>query len=254
MTVAHPANSQYDDDSAPNKNYNCGPTTITNVIIYQNGRDYGIEATRNLATSRNGTGTTLAERKLMLERRGVPATRHNVSFATLKTMLNGTRTYDVALLMSKIPLSIRKRPFAGSHSVEALSNGVVNGVSGIYVYNPDYRRDKDSARYFYPDRYFREAYEALGRWSVGPTYQRVVPTRKAYVRSHKTTAGVNLRTGPGTAYKSIKVVAAGFAFRSIQIETKGGKYVANGATRTDWLSLNYDGRLVWVARGFTKEV
>lgn len=253
--LAHPVNSQYDPDSAPNQPYNCGPATVTNVIRCQNGRDYGIEATRNLATSRDGNGTTLAERKVMFERRSVPAEVIHPSYADLKKLLDGSRTCEVALLMSKIPLTYRKTSFGGSHSVELLSNAVKNGVSGVYINDPNHHKSRgDSGRRFVPDTYMKAAYEAMGRWGTRPTKARVIPSRTSYVRKFRTTAGVNLRTGPGTGYKSVKVVAAGYAFTSRQLETKGGAYTAGGRTRTDWLSFSLNGQLVWVARGYTREV
>lgn len=255
-TFAHDPNSQYDPDSFPNGNVNCGPTTVTNSLKFQTGRDWPINETRRLATPVNGTGTNLAQRKIMFGKRGVPAEILHLSYADMKKRLDGTRTFDLPLLMSKIPLSVRRRPFAGSHSVEALCNAVVNGVSGVYVNNPDYHRARDFeySRTFIPDQYLKAAYEAMGSWICIPASARVVPTRLAYKRSCKTTAGVNLRSGPGTQYSVVKLVPVGLAFTSIQLERAGGAYVAAGKSRRDWLSFNYGGRLVWVARAFTREL
>lgn len=255
-TFAHDPNSQYDPDSAPNGSVNCGPTTVTNALKFQTGRDWPINDTRRLAKKTNGTGTNLAERKIMFGGRGVPAEILHLSYADMKRHLDGTRTFDLPILMSKIPLKIRRRPFAGTHSVEALCNAVVNGVSGVYVNNPDYHRERDFeySRTFIPDVYLKAAYEALGSWICSPSHPRVVATRVAYKRSLKTTASVNLRSGPGTKYSVVKLVPAGFRLTSIQLEKAGGAYGAAGKTRTDWLSLNYAGRLVWVARAFTKEL
>lgn len=254
-TFAHDPNSQYDPDSFPNGTVNCGPTTVTNSLRFHTGRDYPINETRRLAKTTNGTGTNLAERKKMFERRGVPAEILHLSYAAMKKHLDGTRTFDLPLLMSKIPLSVRRRPFGGTHSVEALSSAVVNGVPGVYVNNPDYHRDRDGeySRTFIPDVYLRPAYEALGSWICSPSKPRVVATRRAYKKKCRSTASVNLRSGPGTKYSVVRLVPSGYAFTSIQVETAGGSYVAGGKTRRDWLSLNYNGRLVWVARGFVKE-
>ena len=254
-TTQHPPNSQYDPDSDPNEAYNCGPTTVTNSVKFMVDKDYGIEATRNLATSRNGSGTTTSERKIMFDRRGVPADVLHLSPSEVKVKLNGKKTFDLALLMSKIPLSIRKRPFPGSHSVEAIAKGTKNGEPGIWVNNPDFHRDRgEPSRYFYPDRYWIPAYQALGGWCVVPRKDKVFTTRTSYVRKLKTTAGVNARSGPSTKHSIVKVLPAGYAFTSIQRETAGGTYVAGGQTRRDWVSFNLNGRLVWVAQGYTKGV
>lgn len=254
-TFAHVPNSQYDPDSAPNQNVNCGPTTVTNALKFHLGRDFPINETRRLATTANGTGTSASARKTMFDKRGVPAEVTHLSYVDMKRRLDGTRTFDIALLMSKIPLSIRKRPFGGTHSVEGLCAAVVGGVPGVYVNNPDFHVARgESSRRFIPDVYLRAAYEALGGWCVIPLKARAVSTRSAYKRRCKATSSVHLRSGPGTNFSSVRMVPSGFPFTSIQLERAGGSYVSAGHARRDWLSFNYNGRLVWVARGFTKEI
>lgn len=253
--VAHAANSQYDDDSAPNEAWNCGPTTVTNVIRYQKGVDYPINATRRLATSSYHTGTNLSERKVMFEKRGVAASIHHLAYSDMKRRLDGTRTIELPVLMSEIPLSVRGRPFPGSHSVEALCNAVVNGVSGVYINNPDFHEERhERSRYFIPDRYLKQAYDALGSFCTIPDHSRVMPSRVRYVRKCRTTATVRLRSGPSTKHSIVHTAPHGFSFTSLQLEKIGGTYLVDGRTHRDWLSLNYQGRVVWVARGYTKEI
>jgi hypothetical protein len=250
-----PGKSQYDPDSAPDEGYNCGPTTVVNVLQFHKDRVFPIEQTRALATSSHGRGTSTSERKTMLDRRGIASSVRHLSPDQVKALLNGRRSFDIALLMSKIPLAIRVRPFSGSHSVEAVAKGVSQGSPGIWVNNPDYHRDRDQrARYFYPDRYWIPAFLALGGWCVVPDKDKVITTRTAYRKSCTTTAGVNLRSGPGTQYTRLRTVASGTHFTSIQLETAGGAYSANGKTRRDWLSFSFNGRVVWVARAYVKEV
>lgn len=254
-TLQHPPNSQYDPDSAPDQNFNCGPTTVTNVSKFYRDRDFGIEETRRLATSSHSRGTTVSERKLMMSRRGVPCSVLHLTPTQVKAKLDGKRSMDLALLMSKIPLAIRKRPFTGSHSVEAIAKGVVNGLPGIWVNNPDFHRDRgEPSRYFYADRYWIPAYDALGRFCVVPDKDKVITTRRAYVRKLRTTSGLNARSGPGTSYSIVRVLPSGYVFTSRELETAGGSYTANGVRRRDWVSFSLNGRLVWVARGFTKEI
>lgn len=252
-TLAHIPNSQYDADSAPNQNVNCGPTTVTNSLKFHLRKDFAINATRRLATSSNGVGTTISQRKTMFDKRGVPADVHKLSYSAMKARLDGTRTFDIALLMSLIPITIRRRPFPGSHSVEALTAGVVSGVPGIYVNNPDFHADRDQkSRTFIPDRYLKPAFDALGGYAVIPRKARVMPTRYPYRRSMATTAIVNARSGPGTNFSRVRTLAKGYRFTSTYLETAGGWY--DNRTRRDWVALVVGGKTVWVARKYTREV
>lgn len=252
--------SQYASDSAPNQSYNCGPTTVVNAVAYHRDTVYGIEDTRNLATSRNYTGTSTSERKVMLDRRGVPSSVRHLSVAEVKGLLNGRRAFDMALLMGRIPFSIRVRPFAGAHSVEGIAKGYatcpVHRVKepGIWVNNPDFHPERgERARYFYPDHAWIPAYLALGGWCVVPNADKA--TRVAYRKRCRTAGSVNLRSGPSTRHTIVKTVGSGLVFTSIQLERAGGTYsVVARSTRRDWLSFNFNGRLVWVARGYVREV
>jgi len=255
-------NSQYDSDSAPNQNWNCGPTTVTNVLKFHKDRDFPIEATRNLATSQNGTGTTSGQRKIMMEKRGLASAVRYINATQVRQLLNGKRAFEISLLMSMIPLSIRKRPFAGSHSVMAESKGYRNGQRGIWVKNPDFHRSRgEPSRYFYPDKYWIPAFHALGKnwlgrtggWAVVPDKDKVISTRVAYKKSCTTKAGLNARSGPSTRHSIVKTLPAGYRFTSIQLEKAGGAYPYSGGTRRDWLSFSLNGRLVWVARAYIKE-
>lgn len=255
-----PVNSQYDPDSAPNQAYNCGPTTVTNILLFHQDRDYPINETRRLATTTNYRGTTAAERKVMLDRRGTPAEVVRLSAAEVKASLNGRRALDLALLMGKIPLAIRKFSFSGSHSVEAIAVGAarcpIHGTieQGIWINDPNFHRDRgESPRAFYPDHAWIPAYEALGGWVIRPTKDKVLPTRITYRKTCTTLTRLHARTGPGTNYLSLQVLPLGYRFSSLQLEQAGGSYSADGRTRRDWLSFNLGGREVWVARGYVRE-
>lgn len=249
-TLAHVPNSQYDADSAPNQNVNCGPTTVTNVAKYHVGRDFPINETRRLATTVNGTGTSISQIKTMLDKRGIPSDVTHLDYVGLKKRLDGTRTFDVAVLMAKIPLAIRRRAFAGTHSLEALCNAVVGGVSGVYVNNPDFRAPA-SGRTFIPDQYLKAAFDALGGWAVIPSKPRVVTSRTAYKKKMVAVGAVNARSGPAVTFARRTTVASGHQFTSARLETRGGLYAAG--TRRDWVSLIVGGRELWVARKYVKE-
>ena len=267
MTTTSPlqpgVNSQYDPDSAPNQPFNCGPTTVTNALRFHQDRDYPIEATRNLATSADGRGTTAAQRKVMFDRRGTSAEVIHLSHAQVKATLNGRRAMDIALLMGKIPLAIRKRPFSGSHSVEGLAVGSAKCPvhqtiePGIWVNNPDHHVSRgEPARYFYPDHAWIPAYDALGGWCVRPMKEKVIVTRVPYKKTCVVTASPSLRarSGPGTNFTVVKSLSKGFRFTSAQLEKAGGAYTVGSTTRRDWLSFVLNGKTVWVARGYVKEV
>jgi hypothetical protein len=246
-------NSQYDADSAPNQNYNCGPTTVTNVLQFMVDRDYPINDTRRLATTANYCGTNMSQRKTMFDKRGVPASVQHYSHAQVKARLNGHCAFDLALMMGEIPLVIRKRPFAGAHSVEAVAQGYAicpqHGVKepGIWVNNPDYNRGHQPYRYFYPDHAWQPAYDKLGGWCVVPDKDKVIPTRTAFVRKCKVNAACWARTGPGTQYTQIKVMPVGTLFTSTLKETNGGLYAGN---RKDWIGFTLNGRTVWCAAAY----
>lgn len=255
------ANSQYDRDSAPNEPYNCGPTTVTNVLLFHQDRDYPINETRRLATTANGRGTRSAERKVMFDKRGTPAEVVSLTPSEVRQTLNGLRTMDMALLMSKIARKVRVRPFRGAHSVAAIGVGrakcPMHGVveRGLWVDNPDFHASRgEVSRYFYPDHEWVPAFKALGSWCVRPKRDKVISTRVPFRHDCKLRIARAARSGPGMAYSRVKRLPEGFRFKSIELEKEGGTYQANGRVRTDWVSFNLNGRLVWVKRAYVKVI
>jgi hypothetical protein len=258
-----PTNSQYDPDSAPNQNVNCGPTTVTNCLRFMQDKDYRIEDTRNLATSRNGIGTNSSQRKVMFDKRGTAASVRYLTADAVRKLLTGTRAFELSLKMSEIPLSIRKRPFSGGHSVEAVAVGIKNGERGIWVHNPDYHRDRgEPSLYFYPDQHWIRAFYALGGnwlgqkggWAVVPDKPKVIPSRSIYRHTLLVTILCNFRSGPGRQFSIIKTLPIGTQLKTIEIETDGGSYVVKGVTRHDWVSAVINGKPGWIGRGQAKEI
>jgi hypothetical protein len=255
------ANSQYDRDSAPNQPYNCGPASVTNVLKFHRDLDFPINDTRRLATASNGRGTTSAERKVMMDRRGCPSEVIRLSPDQVRSSLNGLRTMEMALRMDLIPLSIRKRPFPGNHSVCVLAVGSAicpvhnKREPGIYVDNPDFHRDRnEESRYFYPDHAWVDAYLALGGWCVRPVADKVIPTRVVFRHSCALKEDRYARSGPGMNFTTVKRLDKGFRFSSLRLEKEGGKYIADGALRRDWVSFNLNGRLVWIKRAYVRVI
>lgn len=64
---------------------------------------------------------------------------------------------------------------------------------------------------------------------------------------------LNVRKSPSTAATKIASLAYGRDVATTRLEKYGGKYVANGVARTDWLEVKLSAtRRGWVARGFTR--
>jgi hypothetical protein len=249
---------QWDQDSIPNQPYNCGPSSAEKVANYfKNLTKYGIERTRNLATSRDKTGTTAAEQSTMLMKRGVDNDAQRISPAKVKQYLaSGRRPLMLAILMGAIPDDIKGHSFDGSHSVAALANGIVDGQPGIWVNEPNQKRGSKTYKKnrFYPDRYWMKGYELLGKWAIVPSKDKVIPSRRPYKKACTVMTDVlNIRTAPSAQAADIGNLSRGDKFTSNLIETAGGTYLVGGKLRRDWLGYVRNGKQVWVARAYCKE-
>jgi len=249
---------QWDEDSKPNQGYNCGPSSVEKVAnYYKDLRQYGIERTRDLATSRDKSGTNAAEQKDMLARRGVPCSVQRLSPTDIKAKLKSTRRPLVLWLhMAEIPDSIKGHPFDGNHAVTALANGVVNDEPGIWVNEPNQHRDGTKYRKnrFFPDKYWIPASAAIGKYVIVPDADKVIPTRRPLKKRWVVTAmALHIRTGPSAATRSVGTMSKGKTFTSNLIETQGGKYIVNGRVYDNWLGFIRDGKQRWVAKAYCKE-
>jgi hypothetical protein len=66
---------------------------------------------------------------------------------------------------------------------------------------------------------------------------------------------LNVRSGPSTARPKVAALAYGKTVVTTRLDKYGGKYVANGRTRTDWLEVKITAtKRGWIARGFTQLV
>lgn len=171
MTYAHidqvPRRSQWEQNSWPNQPYNCGPTSISFIADFYRDATFGIEETRNLATLRDGDGTSAEEQAIMLARRGVPCHVEQPTMATLKSHLN-TRPVVIGMLMSSIPAIVRGHTFLGVHAVVGRRNAVQSGVSGVIVMDPNFgyghTPDATNGFRFYPDADIARARLVNGIW------------------------------------------------------------------------------------------
>lgn len=250
---------QWDPDSYPNFGYNCGPSSIEKVANYfKNLATYGIEKTRDLATSADKRGTTIAEQSTMLMKRGIENDALHLTPAQVREKIaSQRRPVSIALKMSYIPDAIKGNSFDGNHSVTALALGVVNGEPGIWVNEPNQRRGSSTYKKnrFFPDRYWMKAYNALGSWAVVPEKDKYIPTRRPYVKNCTVIARpyLNIRTAPTSTATDVGNLNYGATFKSNLIETAGGYYTVGTTKRRDWLGYIRNGRQVWVARGHCKE-
>lgn len=253
-----PGTFQSRPDSAPNKNYNCGPSSVTHISRFFRDRDFGINATRMLAVAQNARGTLPSERAEMLIKRGVPCKADRIGGSQLITLVR-TRPVSVSMLMGKIPYPYRRYSFAGLHELVAVATrSDTNGVAEMAFMDPNYGWPDGETGYapryiWMPYKVWYPAFTATGGWAVVPAFPKDIATRRPYVKKCTAKTIVNVRTGPGLTYKRVTSLSQGASFKSTWLETKGGAYVANGKTRTDWLAFNRDGRRVWVARGFIRE-
>ena len=194
----------------------------------------------------------------MLEKRGIPCHADRIGGSQLITLVR-TRPVSVSMLMSKIPYPYRRYSFSGLHEMVAVAvRSGVNGVAEMAFMDPNYGwpdgKTGYAPRYIWmPYKVWYPAFVASGGWAVIPDRAKVIVTRRAYVKNCTTKTTVNFRSGPRLTASRLGSLASGTKFKSTLIETKGGAYVANGKTRTDWLAFNRSGRRVWVARGFIKE-
>lgn len=248
---------QWDSDSLQ-KPYNCGPSSAEKVAnFFRNLYFYGIERTRKLGSSRVNTGTNATEQKRMLDARGVPSSVLSLRPSEVKEKLrSGRRPLILWLRMSYIPDNIAGHSFQLDHAVAALANGVVNGVPGIWVNEPNQKRGSSTYKRsrFYPDRYWIPAAAAVGRWCIVPDKAKVITTRTALKKKWiVNTASLNIRSGPSAGTTDVGTFHRGDTFYSNLLETQGGKYVYSGVTHDEWLGFVKDGKQRWVAKAYCKE-
>lgn len=250
---------QWDEDSRPNQPYNCGPSSVEKVSnYYTNKLHYGIEKTRDLGSARNGTGTSTHEQKEMLNARGIPSSALTLTPTQIKKILStGRRPIVLWLLMEHIPRNIRGHNFTGRHAVSALANGKKGIETGIWINEPNQRRNSPEyeKQRFIPDRYWIPASAAMGRWCIVPDKDKALATRTAHVKRYQVAATVlNVRGAPTATSSLIRRATKGFRFTSNLLEVEGGSYTANRQIRRDWVGFILDRRQVWVARAYVTEV
>jgi hypothetical protein len=65
---------------------------------------------------------------------------------------------------------------------------------------------------------------------------------------------LNVRKAPTTAAAKVGSLPCGRDVATTRLEKFGGRYIVNGAVRTDWLEVRAGSRTGWVARGYTRLV
>lgn len=248
---------QWDVDSEQ-KAVNCGPSSAEKVANYfKNLLHYGIERTRNLGTNRRGTGTNTTEQKKMLDERGVPSEVLALTPQQIKDRLkSGRRPMIVWLKMSLIPDAIAGHNFQGDHAVTFLANGIVNGKTGVWVNEPNQRRDRPAYKKnrFYPDDVWSPASSAIGRWCIVPTKDKVIATRTPLKKKWVVNPAVlNIRTAPTGSAADVGNLGRGDTFTSNLIETQGGRYPYAGTIHDEWLGFIRNNKQRWVAKAYCKE-
>lgn len=195
---------------------NCGPTCQTMIAgYYRNTANYGIEATRRLIM-RCCIPCDITKQRDMLTARGVPAQIYRVaSISALKSLIStGRRPIGLRMLMSRVPPSIRGHSFTGWHEVVAIANGFKNGISGVWINDPNFspagghRPDPYRGHRFYPDSTLNYAFiGSQPAYAVMPIHPKAAPGATQYVKFNAGVNGVNLRTAPDGRYRNHYAVA-----------------------------------------------
>ena len=253
-----PGTYQSRPDSAPNKSYNCGPSSITHIARYYKDRNFGINDTRRLGTSSNGRGTTPAERALMLTRRGVQCTDDRNGPQKVIAVVRSGKPVSASFKMSMIPYPYRRYSFTGLHEMVVVAVGP--GIKPeAWIMDPNYGWPDGKTGYLpmsikMPYSVWADAFTATGGWSIIPEHSKPNPTRRTYRKRCTTKVGLNVRSGPGTNFSRITTLPKGSRFTSTMLEANGGAYRGpDGRTRKDWLSYTRNGKVVWVARAYVNE-
>lgn len=195
---------------------NCGPTCQTaSAGYYRNTASYGIEATRRLIM-RCCVPCDITAQRDMLSARGVPAMIYRVaSMSALKSLIaGGRRPITIRIYMGRVPLSIRGHLFTGWHALLLLTNGTKNGVSGVWVNDPNFsppgghRPDPARGHRFYPDSTLNYAFiGAQPAYAIIPIHAKAAPTATRKYVKFNVGAYVSLRLSPDARRSGAYAVA-----------------------------------------------
>lgn len=215
--LAAPPRFQWESSSgtfSASQSNNCGPTCMAFIAGFYRDRSYGIEALRRLVVG-CCVPTDITAQRDMLYRVGVPAEVYNVaSLAALKQILSsGRRPTGLRIYMGRVPYTYRGHSFTGWHEVVAIANGTRNGVSGIWINDPNFsppggiRPDPMHGHRFYPDWVINSAFiQPKPAYAIVPVAAKKVTTATAYVYFNAGVNGVNLRTAPDARKANVYAV------------------------------------------------
>ena len=199
------ARFQWETNSAPSQAYNCGPTCASRIAGFYNDNTPGIEATRRLVMA-CCRATTYQQQADMLTKRGVPSYLGNItSLGQLHALVDsGRRPVILAVLMSRVPYSVRGHSFTGWHAIVCLTGTYHNGVRGFLINDPNfsapggYRTDPTGGKRFYSDAVIQSAFlNYYQHWAIVPYNPKPLPVVSAtrYV-TFNTGVYVSLRLSP----------------------------------------------------------
>jgi len=97
-------------------------------------------------------------------------------------------------------------------------------------------------------------YQIAALWDAWKAVDQIVhPIPYVHTVDVLARPSLNARSSPSTAAAKIASLAYGRDLATTRLEKYGGKYVANGVARTDWLEVKISAtRKGWVARGYTR--
>ena len=176
------------DSKYPNGSVNCNAASTSYILDFYRDVIHNINTVRRNAGARDLDTMSSAQAKAAMIQNGILAYTAQLSFASLKYLLSGgRRPILVGLWMARVPASTRGHVFTGMHGIVAMTNGWQNGVSGIWVMDPNFspwtgRDDPTHGKRFYPDTVFAWAMYDYNlkktSWSVVPAFPKFVAAPK----------------------------------------------------------------------------
>jgi hypothetical protein len=147
------------------------------------------------------------------------------------------------------------------------------GPHAVYL-NPEFQSDGDilmgdplNDKFIWvPGSYLRSAAAVLAKdqtgdstelfWASTDAHKPVVTDPVAYIHTVKVTASpyLNIRESASAGSADVGNLAVGTKVKTTRLRRNGGRYIANGQVRTDWLGFIHNGEEDWIARAYTTVV
>jgi hypothetical protein len=185
---------------------------VTKIAEFYRDDDFDVYFTRQLVVDAC-RAVYYSEQAAMLNKRKVPATLLSLtSMAQLKAIVGGgKRPVILAMLMGRVPYSVRGHSYTGWHAVVCMDTVVVNGVRGFLVMDPNFspaggiRPDPQHGKRFYSEGVIQSAFFGnYQHFAIVPNHPKGGTV--GYVTFNKGVY-VSLRTSPDARQNNAYAVA-----------------------------------------------